>query len=408
MWHWNSAGNVCVCHPQAPPAFRMPEWDFWTQWEPSCPCHQHPEQRTGWKADGEEANGNGYTVASPRGWLALHPLGLWSSLELVLSLTLKLQASAVPKSYLCVLSTKPTCETAPLPILCDTKALPGLQVAVTFKSMMQKPQSLPLIFCQAAGFLSARQVPWTHMSRGALARHSWNTLIFKNQFCSSSFTHVYKVYRVGQASLEVEFHCQASKLIPFAEWLRRSVGGFTCKACHVARCLPQVTQAIRFHRPSDCSFSPPLPSLPAPHCPLLLFASPFPRHTISKTKKKSPHTPLNNILLAEEFYGPLTSVITPFSKAFKAMLRIYTRCHTYFFSVKLFVCARSSASAWRSENTLKEAVGSSLPWAQALNASLQVPLPPRAVHQDIFQHTEHCLGMRLIMCGSATQLRDEL
>lgn len=178
----------------------------------------------------------------------------------------------------------------PPTILCDTQALPGLQVAVIFKSMMQKPQSLPLIFCQAAGFLSARQVPWMHMSRGALARHSWNTLIFKNQFCSSSFIHVYKVYRVGQASLEVEFHCQASKLIPFAEGLKRSVGGFNCKACHVARCLPQVTQAIRFHRPSDCSFPPPLPSLPAPQCPLLLFASPFPRHTISKTKKRAPHS----------------------------------------------------------------------------------------------------------------------
>lgn len=98
-------------------------------------------------------------MTSPQGWLALHPLGLWSSLELVLSLTLELQASAVPKSYLCVLSTKPTCKTALPPILCDTQALPGLQVAVTFKSMMQKPQSLPLIFCQAAGFLSAHKVP---------------------------------------------------------------------------------------------------------------------------------------------------------------------------------------------------------------------------------------------------------
>lgn len=183
---------IYVCHPRAPPAFRMPEWDFWTQWEPSCPCCQHPEQRTGWKSDGGETHGNGCTVVSPRGWLALHLLGLWSSLELVLSLTLKLQASAVPKSDLSVFRD---CETVrlwecPPPILCDIQALPGLQVAVTFKSMMLKPQSLPLIFCQAAGFLSARKVPWTHMSRGALARHSWNTLIFKNQSRSSAVSYM--------------------------------------------------------------------------------------------------------------------------------------------------------------------------------------------------------------------------
>lgn len=36
----------------------------------------------------EETNGNGYTVASPRGWLALHVLWLWSSLELAFRLTL--------------------------------------------------------------------------------------------------------------------------------------------------------------------------------------------------------------------------------------------------------------------------------------------------------------------------------
>lgn len=36
----------------------------------------------------EETNGNGCTVAPPRGWLVLHVPGLRSSLELVLSLIL--------------------------------------------------------------------------------------------------------------------------------------------------------------------------------------------------------------------------------------------------------------------------------------------------------------------------------
>lgn len=75
-------------------------------------------------------------MASPRGWLALHPLGLWSGLEPVLSLTLKLQASAVPKSDLSVFRVqKPLVRLPPHPraILRDTQALPGLQVAVTFK-----------------------------------------------------------------------------------------------------------------------------------------------------------------------------------------------------------------------------------------------------------------------------------
>lgn len=36
----------------------------------------------------EETNGDGCTVASLRGWLVLQVLGLWSSLEQLLSLTL--------------------------------------------------------------------------------------------------------------------------------------------------------------------------------------------------------------------------------------------------------------------------------------------------------------------------------
>lgn len=67
-------------HPQTPPAFRAPEWGFL---HPADTVHAAREQgRNRLESEPEETNGNGCTVASPRGWLALHVLSCgqgWST-----------------------------------------------------------------------------------------------------------------------------------------------------------------------------------------------------------------------------------------------------------------------------------------------------------------------------------------
>jgi len=80
-----------MCAPSWDPlAFRMAGWGSVKPIDAvHADCFQSREQgRQRMEREPEESNGNGYTVASPRSWLALHVLGLWSSLELVLSLML--------------------------------------------------------------------------------------------------------------------------------------------------------------------------------------------------------------------------------------------------------------------------------------------------------------------------------
>lgn len=69
---------------QDPPAFRMPGWGF----VKPADAESREQGRRSMERKQEETTGNDCTVALPRGWLVLYILGLWSSLELVLILTL--------------------------------------------------------------------------------------------------------------------------------------------------------------------------------------------------------------------------------------------------------------------------------------------------------------------------------